>query len=92
MIGEPWGFRPANQLFQTPQVLAVERFYGAEIHGDAVLHDAILLENLVEHVQRPSAIDHKVFRDDFEPVDHRLLFENVVVMRNAQADAYAVIR
>ncbi len=56
-----------------------------------MLDDAVLLENLVEHVQRPSAIDHKVFRDDFEPVDHRLLFENVVVMRDTQADAYSVI-
>ena len=49
-----------------------ERLGRAEIHGDAVLHDAILLENLVEYLQRTAAIDHVVFGDDFEPVDDRL--------------------
>ena len=57
-----------------------------------MLHDAVLLENLVEHVQRAAAIDHEVLGDDFEPVDDRLLFEDVLVVRDAQADARRRIR
>ena len=79
-----------HQRFQPPQVFAVQRLRRAEVHRDAVLHHAVLLENPVEHVQRTSAIDHEIFRDDFKPVADRLLFQDVVVVRNAQADAYAV--
>src|SRR6516164_8472566 len=43
-------------------------------------------------MQRPPAIDHEIFRDDFKPVDHRLLPENVVVVRNAQPDPHSVFR
>ena len=62
-----------------------------EVHGDAMLHHAILLQNPVENVQRAAAIDHKVFRDDFKPVDDRLAAEDVVVVGNAQPDANAVV-
>ncbi len=37
-----------------------------------MLDDFVLLENLVEDVQRAAAIDHEIFGDDFEPVDDRL--------------------
>ncbi len=57
-----------------------------------MLHDAVLLENLVEDVQRPAAIDHEILRNDLKPIDHRLARQNVLVMRHAQADADAVIR
>ncbi len=57
-----------------------------------MLHHAILLQNLVEHRQRPAAIDHVVLGDDLEPVDHRFSGEDVVVVRNAQSDADAVFR
>ena len=50
-----------TSAFKPPEVLAVERLNRAEIHGDAVLHDAVLLENPVQHVQRPAAVDHKIF-------------------------------
>ena len=43
-----------------------------------MLHHAVLLENLVEHVQRAAAIDHEIFGDDLEPVDDRLLLQDVL--------------
>jgi hypothetical protein len=58
-------------------VRAVGLVGGAEVHRDAVLHDAVLLEDLVEHSSGPAAVDHEVFRDDLEPVDDRLLREDV---------------
>ena len=73
-------------------MFAVQRLRRAEVHGNAVLHHSVLLQYLVEHLQRAPPIDHEILRDDFKPVDHRLLIKDVLVMRNAQPDADAVIR
>ena len=72
-------------------MFAIQPIGRAEIHGHSVLHDAVLLENLIEHFERPAAVDHEIFRDDFEPIDDRFLFQDVTVMRHAQADADAVV-
>jgi hypothetical protein len=57
-----------------------------------MLHNAILLENLVEHLQGAPAIHHEIFRDDFEPVYNRFFLEDMLVVRNAKANANAVVR
>jgi hypothetical protein len=56
-----------------------------------VLNDAILLEKLIEDMQWPAAIDHKIFRNNFEPVDYRLAGEDVLVMGGTQTDSDAVV-
>ena len=71
-------------------MLAVELIGRAEIHRDAVLDDPILFENLVEHFERPAAIDHEILGDDLKPIDDRLFLENMPVMWHAQADPNAV--
>src|SRR5579883_244036 len=55
-----------------------------------MLHHAIALEELVEESERTASIDHEIFRDDLEPVHHRLLVQDVVVMRNAKTDSDSV--
>ncbi len=55
-----------------------------------MLYHSILLENLIEHREGTSAIDHEIFRDDFEPADHRLALEDVVVVRDTQPDTHSV--
>ena len=80
-----------TSVLQPFEMLAVEPIGRAEIHRHAVLDDLVLLEDLVEDFQRPAAVAHVVFGDDLEPVDGRLLAENVVVMRDAQADADAEV-
>ena len=80
-------FTSRLNFFKCSRVKPVGR---AEIHGHAVLHDAILLENLVEHFERTAAVDHEIFRDDLKPVDDRFFLQDVPVMRHAQADANAV--
>src|ERR1043166_7345075 len=92
MIGEPRGVGSFDEAFEFREVVAVQSLGGTEIHGDAVLDDAVLLENRVEHIERPAAIDHEIFADDLEPVDDGLLAEDVTVMRDSQADPDAVIR
>ena len=55
-------------------------------------HNTLLwMKDLIEHMERTARIDHEVFRDDLEPIDGRLLRQDVLVMRHAQADADAVI-
>jgi len=46
---------------------------------------------VIEDMQRPAAIDHKIFRNNFEPVDYRLAGEDVLVMRGTQTDSDAVV-
>ena len=92
MIAEPGSIGAANQLLQAAQMLRIRRGHRAEVHGDAVLHNAILLEDLVEDGQARPGIDHEIFSDDFEPVDHRLARKDVLIVRNAKADSDAVIR
>ena len=73
-------------------MLAIQRLRGAEVHRDAMLHDLILVEDLVEDLERVAAADHVVFGDDLKPVDDRLFARDVVVVRHAQADADTVFR
>ena len=41
------------------------------IESDAMLDNAVLVENQVEHLERPPAFDHEIFRDNLEPADDR---------------------
>src|SRR5262252_8319580 len=72
-------------------MLPTEPIGGAEIHRHAVLYDAILLKNLIEYLQRTTAIDHEVLRNNLEPVDNRFFLEDMAVMRHPEADADAVV-
>ena len=67
-----------TSVFNRLQVFATERLRGAEVHRYAVLHDTVLIEYLIQHLQWTTAVHHVVFGDDLEPVDDRLLFEDVL--------------
>ena len=56
-----------------------------------MLNHSILVENLVENLERTPTVDHVVLRDDLKPVHERLLRENVVVVRNSQANTDSVV-
>ncbi len=83
MVGEPRSLRPSSQLFETFEMFPVQGLRRAEIHRNPVLHDPILIEDVVEHLQRPSTVDHIVLGDDLKPVDDGLLGKNVLIVRNA---------
>src|SRR6202140_266819 len=90
MIGNPRRFRALDQFLQPPQMLAVGLLRRTEIHGHAVLHDLVLLQDLIQDAPRASAIDHEIFGNNLEPVAHRLARQDVVVVRGAQANADTV--
>ena len=91
VVGEPRRLRALNERLQFLEMRAVDLVGRTKIHRDPVLHDAVLLHDLVEHLEGPAAVDHEVFGDDLEPIDRGLLFENMPVVRHAQADADTVI-
>ncbi len=91
MIGEPGGAGAADEALEFFEAATVERFGGAEVHGDAVLDDAVLLEDLVEDFKGTAAVHHEIFGDDLEPIDDRLAAQDMAIVRNAQADADAIV-
>src|SRR5260370_42425298 len=50
-----------------------------------MLDDSIALKNLIEHMQRSSAIDHVVLGDNLEPTHNRSFREDVLVVRDTKA-------
>jgi len=91
VVAEPRGFGAADEGFEAAEMLGVGRCDGAEVHGDAMLDDAVLLEDSIERGEGAAGIDHEVFGDDLEPVHDRLAGEDVLVVRNPEADSDAVI-
>src|SRR5215469_8405650 len=91
MVAQPWRFGALNQLLQSAQMFAIEGLSRPEVNRNPVLYDAVSFQNLIEHGKRPAAIHHEILGDNLEPVHHRFVLEDVLVMRNAQANAYAVI-
>jgi hypothetical protein len=51
-----------------------------------------LFQNLIEDAQRASAVNHEIFRYDFEPIHDGLARKNMVVMGGTQTDSDSVIR
>ena len=73
-------------------MFAVNPVRGAEVHGNTVLNNAILIEDSIEDVQGPAAVDHEIFGNNFKPVDDRFTREDVVVVRGAQTNSDPVVR
>src|SRR5258708_37851547 len=63
----------------------------SEIHGDSVLHDFVLIEDLIQNVQRPAAVNHEILGDNFKPVHDGFTRENMLIVRSAQANSNPVI-
>jgi len=91
MVAEPRSVGAADQRLEPLEMFGIGRSHRPEVHRHAMLHNTVLLQNPIEHGQRPARVAHEVFRDDLEPVDDRLAREDVVVVGNAQADSDTVI-
>ena len=55
-------------------------------------HHRVLLGHLIQHMQRPAAGIHVVFGENFEPVDGRMVFQDVLEVHGAQPDAESQVR
>ena len=56
-----------------------------------MLNDPVLLQDGIENLQGTAAIDHEILGDNFEPIDDRLLLQDMAVVRDAQTDSDAVV-
>jgi hypothetical protein len=90
VVGKPRSVCALNEPLETFEMFTVGLFSRAEIHGNAMLNNAVLFENLVEDFQRPTSVAHEILGNDLKPIDDRLLFKDVAVVGYAQADANAV--
>lgn len=70
-------------------MIEVESARIAGIEADAVHHDLLLIEDPIQDLQRPSAINHEILRDDLEPINGRLFAENVALVRHPQTNSSA---
>ncbi len=91
VICEPRGFCSFDECLEPLQMLSVQWFSGTEIHGYTVLHDFILFEDLIENSKGLTSVNHIVFGDDLKPSHYGLALEDVLVMRDAQPEAYAEV-
>src|SRR5215471_1974563 len=56
-----------------------------------MLDNAILLKNGIQHFKRTAAVDHEIFRNDFKPVDYRLVRQDMPVVGNAKTNTNPVV-
>ncbi len=56
-----------------------------------MLNHTIALEDPIQGRKRTPAVDHVIFRNDLKPVHNRLLFEDVAVVRDPEANPDPVI-
>src|SRR5258708_35645077 len=53
MIREPRGLCPPDKFLEPAEVVAVERLRRAAVHGDAMLHTPLFIQNMIWGVRRP---------------------------------------
>jgi hypothetical protein len=57
-----------------------------------MLDNPIPLQDLIKDFQRAATVHHEVLGNDFKPIDDGFLIKDVLIMRDAQADAHTIIR
>jgi hypothetical protein len=86
VVGDPVRAHVFRELLELPKVLEVERIGAADGHRDPMHNDGVAFRDLIQHVARSTARIQKVLGDELEPVDVRLLLEDVAEMRSPKAN------
>ena len=58
MIGQPWSLSSLGQFLDSLQVVTIQWLRTPEVHGNAMLNDSVLVEDLIEDLEGAAAIDH----------------------------------
>src|SRR5258708_33549069 len=67
VVGEPRGLCAFHEFLQAAKVFAIRLLCGAEIHGDAVLYDFVLVEDLIQNVRSEERRVGKECRSRWSP-------------------------
>src|ERR1700751_2892690 len=79
MVGQPGRFGASGQFLEAPEVLAIERLGRAEVHGDTVLDDPVLLRDDLE------PIDNRSLREDMVVMRYAQSDADTVVIERIKA-------
>src|SRR5690349_7883014 len=92
MVGDPARTDALAERFQFGQVIEVDRVGAADGKRNAMEHNRVPFRDLIDYIQWPPAGIQVVLRQDLEPIDPRLVFEDVLEMDTPQADAETQVR
>src|ERR1700739_810825 len=72
MVRQPGRAGALDEILEAAKMLPVGPAGRTEIHRNSVLHDFVLVQYLIEDVERAPPVNHEVFGNNFEPVYDRL--------------------
>lgn len=90
MVGDEQRLDLVDQRAQPGEVRAVEPVGRTDRHRDAVQRDRIKIAHVAQNLAGLAAIDHENFRNHLDEIDRDAGFEEIGIMRLAQAEAKAV--
>src|SRR5208337_388844 len=86
MIGNPSRLEAPRKIAQSPEVGAIQRIGRSDRHRNAMHRDRIVCAHSFQHLERASARDHKIFRNDLEPIYLGTSLEHVAVVLTSKPD------
>src|SRR5215475_12610322 len=89
MIGNPARLQAIRQSLEREQIAIVRLAGRSNGQRYAVHHDRITLTQAFEQPELGAAWDHVVLADDFEPIEGRIVNQNLCSMTVPQPDAEA---
>ena len=92
VVRNPAGFDRVGQSFELGQVGKIQGVGAADRQRYAVHHDRIALGDLGQDAARPALRIHEVLGDRLEPIDRRMVLQNVAEVDRPQTDAQSQIR
>src|SRR5262249_30194394 len=89
MVRNPFWLDPMRERLEAREIIQVERGGGCNRQRYAVHHDGVACSNPLKHGERTAARQHERLRDDLEPVDRPIAFENLGVVLRSQSETEA---
>ena len=87
MFGKPDRLIARDQVFQSSEMLTIQRCRAANRQTDPVQGNIVVLTDAGEVMMRWSTVAHVVFRMDFEPADGRRYFKDLALMLSLETDS-----
>src|SRR5262249_15453043 len=92
MVRNPLGLDALCERLEAREIVHVEGSGGRNRQGHAMHNYGIARPNLLKYGDWTAAGHHEVLRDDLEPVDRPIAFEDLGVVLRSQSEAEAEIR
>jgi hypothetical protein len=87
MIGNPNRSEATNQRLQFREIILSQRIGSSDIEGHAMKNDWRQFAGLLQYLQRPTARDHEVLRNYFEPVGAGGPVQDMRIVNGPKTDA-----